>query len=48
MIASLVLIVAALILPTILVLGALFLLGSVVVALADGSVPGGGLRRPTI
>jgi hypothetical protein len=48
MIASLVLVVAALIVPTILALGALFLLGSVVVALADGAVQNGGLRRPGV
>jgi hypothetical protein len=48
MIASILLVAAVLALPTILVLGALFLLGSALVALADGSVPGGGLRRPSI
>jgi hypothetical protein len=47
-IASVLLIVAALVLPTILVLGALFLLGSAVVALADATGPEGGLRRPAI
>jgi hypothetical protein len=48
MMATLLLVAAALILPTILVLGALFLLGSAVIALADGSVADGGLRRPAI
>jgi hypothetical protein len=48
MIASIVLVAAALVLPTILVLGALFLLGSAVVALADGAVPDGALHRPSI
>ena len=48
MIASVLLVAAALVLPTILVLGALFLLGSAVVALADGTGPDGGLRRPAI
>ena len=48
MIASVLLVAASLVLPTILVLGALFLLGSAVAALADGAVPDGGLRRPAI
>ena len=48
MIAAVLLVAAALALPTILVLGALFLLGSAVAALADGAVPDGGLRRPSI
>ena len=47
MIASILLVVAALVLPTILALGVLFVLGSVVVALADGAVPDGALRRPS-
>lgn len=40
MIGSLLLVVAALVLPTIVVLGALFLLGSAVVAIAEASTTG--------
>ena len=40
MMVSLLLVVAALVLPTILVLGVLFLLGSAVIAMAEGATAG--------
>jgi hypothetical protein len=45
-ITSVALVLAVLVLPTILILGTLFLVASAVAALADGAVPGGVFRRP--